>query len=58
LSLAKQAKEQNLKVFVCGLSLKKFEIDPKDIPKTMEVTENGILDGFQLTKKGFITITI
>lgn len=58
LSLAKQAKEHNLKVFVCGLSLKKFEIDPKDIPKTMEVTENGILDGFQLTKKGFITITI
>lgn len=58
LSLAKQAKEQNLKVFVCGLSLQKFGIDPKDIPKTMEVTENGILDGFQLTKKGFITLTI
>ena len=58
LSLAQEAKEQNLKVFVCGLSLKKFGIDPKDIPKTMEVTENGILDGFQLTKKGFITLTI
>jgi len=57
-SLSKQAKEQNLKVFVCGLSLKKFGIDPKDLPKTIKVTENGILDGFQLTKQGFITLTI
>lgn len=57
-SLSKQAKEKNLKVFVCGLSLKKFGIAPKDIPKTIEVTENGILDGLQLTKKGFITLTI
>lgn len=58
LRLAKQAKEKNLKIFVCGLSLKKFGIDPKDIPEIIEVTENGILDGFQLTKKGFITLTI
>lgn len=57
-TLTKQAKAQNLKVFVCGLSLKKFGIDPKDIPATIEVTENGIMDGFQLTKKGFITLTI
>ncbi|GGF68285.1 DsrE family protein [Wenyingzhuangia marina] len=58
LRLAKQAKEKNLKIFVCGLSLKKFGIDPKDISEIIEVTENGILDGFQLTKKGFITLTI
>ena len=58
LRLAKQAKEKNLKIFVCGLSLKKFGIDLKDIPEIIEVTENGILDGFQLTKKGFITLTI
>lgn len=58
ISLVKQAKEQNLKIFVCGLSLKKFGIAPKDIPKTIEITENGILDGLQLTKKGFITLTI
>lgn len=58
ISLTKQAKKQNLKVFVCGLSLKKFGIDPNDLPNTIEVTENGILDGFQLTKKGFISLTI
>ncbi|MEZ4970387.1 MAG: DsrE family protein [Flavobacteriaceae bacterium] len=58
ISLTKQAKEQNLKVFVCGLSLKKFGIDPNDIPNSIEVTENGILDGFQLTKNGFITLSI
>lgn len=57
-SLTKLAKEQNLKVFVCGLSLKKFGIDPNDIPKSIEVTENGILDGLQLTKNGFTTLTI
>lgn len=57
-SLSKQAKEQNLKVFVCGLSLKKFGIEHKSIPKTIEVTENGIFDGFELTKQGFITLTI
>lgn len=58
LSLTQQAKEQHLKVFVCRLSLKKFGIDPNDIPDTIEVTENGILEGFQLTKKGFLTLTI
>lgn len=57
-SLAKQAKEHNLKIFVCGLSLKKFGIDPNEIPKSIKVIENGILDGLQLTKKGFTTLTI
>jgi len=53
-----QAKAQNIKVYVCGISLDKFKITPDELPNTIEITPNGILYGFQLTKKGFITLTI
>ncbi len=56
--LLQQAKTQNVKVFVCGISLNKFNINPNQMPNHLEVTDNGILYGFQLTKKGFITLTI
>ncbi|MAX69762.1 MAG: sulfur reduction protein DsrE [Flavobacteriaceae bacterium] len=56
--LLQKTKAQNIRVFVCGISLKKFNIDPNKIPNTMELTENGILYGFQLAKQGFITLTI
>ncbi|MGE5942937.1 MAG: sulfur reduction protein DsrE [Flavobacteriales bacterium] len=51
------AKNQKVKVFVCGLSLKKFNIDPNLLPSNITV-DNGILYGFQLQKKGFLTLTI
>ena len=54
----KKAKVQNIKVFVCGLSLSKFNINPEALPSNLEITPNGILYGFQLIKKGFITLTI
>jgi intracellular sulfur oxidation DsrE/DsrF family protein len=53
-----KAKNQHVKVFVCGISLKKFNIDPNTLPDSLEITPNGILYGFQLTKQGFITLTI
>ena len=56
--LLKQATTQNVKVFVCGISLHKFNIDPSKMPNNIEITPNGILYGFQLTKQGFITLTI
>ena len=43
---------------MCGISLKKFNITPKQLPDSIVVTENGILYGFQLTKNGFLTLTI
>ncbi|EMY82328.1 hypothetical protein pgond44_01473 [Psychroflexus gondwanensis ACAM 44] len=58
IQLLKKAKAQNLKVFVCGISLNKFNISPDQMPDNLEITKNGILYGFQLTKKGFITLTI
>lgn len=57
-TLLEKAKAQNVKVFVCGISLSKFNITPETLPNTLEIIPNGILYGFQLTKKGFITLTI
>lgn len=54
----KKAKAQHVKVFVCGISLSKFNINPDTLPDNLEITPNGILSGFQLVKKGFITLTI
>lgn len=56
--LLKQAKTQNVNVFVCGISLDKFNVDPKRISTTLKIAQNGILRGFQLTKQGFVTLTI
>lgn len=56
--LLKEAKAHNMNVFVCGLSLSKFNINLNEIPKNLEITQNGILYGFQLSKKGFIALTI
>jgi len=56
--LLKQVKDQNVKVFVCGISLNTFHVNRAQLPEGVELMENGILYGFQLTKKGFITLTI
>ena len=57
-TLLEKAKAQKVKVFVCGISLSKFNINPETLPSNLEITPNGILYSFQLTKKGFITLTI
>lgn len=56
--LLEKAKEQHVKVFVCGISLDKFQVDPSELPDQLIRTENGILFGFQFSKKGFISLTI
>src|SRR5690606_24524768 len=56
--LLKQVKDQNVKVFICGISLNTFHVNRAQLPEGVELMENGILYGFQLTKKGFITLTI
>lgn len=56
--LLQRAKEQQVKVFACGFSLQKFGISPQKLPKGMEVVKNGVLYGFQLKKKGFITLSL
>lgn len=53
--LLKEAKEEHVKIFVCGLSLSKFNIDPSALPQGVDDVKNGILYGFQLKKNGFLT---
>ncbi|AUC84010.1 sulfur reduction protein DsrE [Polaribacter sp. ALD11] len=57
-ALLNEATKQNIKVFACGISLQKFNISQDQLPKNIKITENGILYGLQLTKKGFTSITI
>ena len=52
------AEKAHVKVVVCGLSLKKFQVDPKDIPTEIEVVANGLLYNFQLQKKGYLSIEL
>ncbi len=56
--ILKKAKAQNVNIFACGLSLKKFNINPDQLPENITVVDNGILYSFQLKKEGFITLSI
>lgn len=56
--LLEEAQTMNIKVFVCGISLKKFNVNPSKLPRSLPIVANGILYGFQLTKKDFITLSI
>lgn len=56
--LLKKAKKHKIKVSVCGISLKQFNINKSELPDNISVIPNGILHGLQLTKKGFITLSI
>lgn len=52
------AEENKVKLIACGFSLKKFKVNPQDIPKQIEVVQNGILHNFQLQKSGYLSITL
>jgi intracellular sulfur oxidation DsrE/DsrF family protein len=52
------AEKNNVKIVACGFSLKKFHINPQDIPKQIEIVPNGILYNFQLQKSGYLSITL
>lgn len=42
-----------VKLIACGFSLKKFGVDPKDLPKGIGIVDNGIAYSLKLKKKGF-----
>ncbi|MFB9056160.1 DsrE family protein [Mariniflexile ostreae] len=56
--LITMANQQDVKLFACGFSLKKFNINAQELPHPIKVVENGILYHFQLQKKGFKSITL
>lgn len=53
-----KAEKANVKIVICGLSMKKFGVDQKDIPQELEVVDNGILHNFQLQKKGYLSVEL
>ena len=52
------AAAKQVELVACGFSLKKFEVNRDDIPEVMTVVDNGILFGFELQKKGALSITL
>ncbi|GAA4281034.1 DsrE family protein [Gaetbulibacter aestuarii] len=56
--LISEAQDLHVKINVCGLSLKKFGVDPNSLPSGLNVVDNGIFYSFQLQKKGYMSLTI
>ena len=52
------AEKNHVELYACGLSLKQFKANPKDLPKQIQVTKNGLLYIFQLQKKGYLSIEL
>jgi len=52
------AQKANVKIVVCGFSMKKFGVKAEDLPKELEVVPNGILYDFELQKKGYLSIEL
>lgn len=52
------AEKYHVELYACGLSLKQFKVNPKDLPKQIQVTKNGILYNFQLQEKGYLSIEL
>lgn len=46
------------KIVACGFSLKKFNVDPKNLPPGITTVENGILRNFELQKKGYLSLEL
>lgn len=52
------AEKYHVELYACGFSLEQFKVNPKDLPKQIQVTKNGILYNFQLQKKGYLSIEL
>ena len=53
-----QAEKAKVTINACGFSLKKFGVDPKNLPPGINIVENGILFNFELQKKGYLSIEL
>ncbi|NBL65151.1 hypothetical protein GV828_08065 [Flavobacterium sp. NST-5] len=55
----KQAVNQHkLKILICGLSIKQFEVDKNLLPKETPITENGLIYTFGLQENGYKVIVL
>jgi intracellular sulfur oxidation DsrE/DsrF family protein len=51
-------KASGVEMYACGLSLKKFGVDPASLPEFYQVVPNGLVFGFELQKEGYYSITL
>jgi intracellular sulfur oxidation DsrE/DsrF family protein len=56
--LLKAAKAQGIQVLACGLSLKKFGVDPASLPSEISYVENGFIKAFELQKEGYLSVEL
>ena len=57
-SLINEAKQKGVTLTACGMSMKKFSMDKKQLPNGVVVKPNGLIRIFELQKKGYKTITL
>lgn len=50
--------KHQLKILICGLSIKQFKVDKKLLPKETPITENGLIYTFGLQENGYKTIVL
>ncbi len=53
-----EAVSLNVKFSVCGMSMEKFEVQPQELPKPLEVVDNGLVRIFELQENCYYTIEL
>jgi intracellular sulfur oxidation DsrE/DsrF family protein len=56
--LMDRAEKEGMIILACGISMKKFNVSAADLPRSVQVTENGLLYIFGLQENGYKTITL
>ena len=52
------AKNANVRLIVCNMALKTFEVNPADIPDEFEVVDNAFTHILQMQKQGYLSIQL
>ena len=54
----KWAKATGVNLSVCAMALERMKVDPKSIPKEIEIVDNAYLHSLQLQKKGYKSLSL
>lgn len=53
-----KAKNANVRLIVCNMALKTFEVNPNDIPDEFEIVDNAFTHILQMQKQGYLSIQL
>lgn len=56
--LVKDATDSGLHVLLCGLSIQQLSLKTEDLPKSAQITENGLIYLWGLQENGYKTIAL